>query len=77
METKSIEGSKQSVIFESSNYFIFAMTHIVNGKDAEWNSTAGQVVEEKKGFFASIVAFFLSIFSLISDLYAVFHLFDM
>ncbi|CBK24393.2 uncharacterized protein [Blastocystis hominis] len=30
----------------------------------------GQVVEEKKGFFASIVAFFLSLFSLISDFFS-------
>ena len=43
----------------------------MNGMDTKWSLSIGQVVEEKKGFFASIVAFFLSLFSLISDLYAI------
>ena len=47
------------------------MTHIVNGIATAYTLSIGQVVEEKKGFFASIVAFFLSIFSSISDLYAI------
>ena len=43
----------------------------MNGMDTKWSLSIGQVVEEKKGFFASIVAFFLSLFSLISDLYVI------